>query len=37
MSEYINKITNSLNDLISEVSENPSLFVKNPKTDLRNL
>lgn len=33
MSEYINKITNSLNDLISEVSENPSLFVKNPKTD----
>lgn len=33
MSEYINKVTNSLTKLISEISENPSLFVKNPKTD----
>lgn len=33
MSKYINKVTNSLTKLISEISENPSLFVKNPKTD----
>lgn len=33
MSKYINKVTNSLTNLISELSENPSLFVKNPKTD----
>ncbi len=33
MSEYINKVTKSLTDLISEISENPSLFVKNPGTD----
>ena len=33
MSKYINKVTNSLTKLISEISENPSLFVKKPKTD----
>ena len=33
MSKYINKVTSSLTKLISEISENPSLFVKNPKTD----
>ena len=33
MSKYINKVTISLTKLISEISENPSLFVKNPKTD----
>lgn len=33
MSKYINKVTNSLTKLISEISKNPSLFVKNPKTD----
>ena len=33
MSKYINKVTNSLTKLISEISENPSLFVKNSKTD----
>lgn len=33
MSKYINKVTTSLTKLISEISENPSLFVKNPKTD----
>lgn len=33
MSKYINKVTNSLTDLISELSENPGLLVKNPKTD----
>lgn len=33
MSKYINKVTNSLTKLISEISENPSLFIKKPKTD----
>ncbi len=33
MSNYINKVTHSLTRLISEVSENPSLFVRNPKSD----
>ncbi len=33
MSKYINTVTSSLTKLISEISENPSLFVKNPKTD----
>lgn len=33
MSKYINKVTISLTKLISGISENPSLFVKNPKTD----
>lgn len=33
MSKYISTVTNSLTNLISEISENPSLFVRNPKTD----
>ena len=33
MSNYIYKITKSLTGLISELSENPSLFLRNPKTD----
>ena len=33
MSHYISQITNSLEDIISELSANPSLFPKNPKTD----
>lgn len=33
MSKYISTVTDSLTNLISEISENPSLFVRNPKTD----
>ena len=33
MGSYIYKITKSLTGLISELSENPSLFLRNPKTD----
>jgi hypothetical protein len=33
MSNYIQKVTDSLTNLISDLSENPSLFVKNPSTD----
>ena len=33
MNKYISTVTNSLTNLISEISENPSLFVRNPKTD----
>lgn len=33
MSNYIEKITESLKNLISELSENPSLFLKNPQKD----
>ena len=33
MSHYISQITKSLEDIISELSANPSLFLKNPKTD----
>ena len=31
MSNYIEKVTDSLRNLISELSENPSLFLKNPQ------
>lgn len=33
MSKYIKKVTDSLTNLISELSDNPSLFLKNPTTD----
>ena len=33
MSKYIEYVTNSLTNLISELSTNPSLFLRNPKTD----
>ena len=33
MNKYIKNITDSLTGLISELSENPSLFLNNPKTD----
>lgn len=33
MSKYIKNVTDSLTNLISELSNNPSLFLKNPKTD----
>lgn len=33
MSHYIENVTTSLENLISELSDNPSLFLKNPKTD----
>lgn len=33
MSKYIKNVTHSLTDLISDLSNNPSLFLKNPKTD----
>lgn len=33
MSNYIEKVTDSLRNLISELSENPSLFLKNPQKD----
>ena len=33
MSDYIEKITESLRNLISELSDNPSLFLKNPQKD----
>lgn len=33
MCKYIKNITNSLTNLISELSENPSLFLKNPEKD----
>ena len=33
MSHYISQITKSLEDIISELSANPSLFLRNPKTD----
>lgn len=33
MNDYINKVTNSLKETISELSENPSLFLKNPSVD----
>lgn len=33
MSHYIEKVTVSLENLISELARNPSLFLKNPDTD----
>ena len=33
MSNYIEKVTDSLSNLISELSENPTLFLKNPQKD----
>ena len=33
MSGYIQKLTDSMTNLISELSKNPSLFLKNPKKD----
>lgn len=33
MSKYIKNVTDSLTNLISELSNNPSLFLKNPKAD----
>ena len=33
MSNYIKNIKNSLENIISELSENPSLFLKNPESD----
>lgn len=33
MSNYIQTITNSLTGLISELSSNPSLFLRNPEAD----
>lgn len=33
MSKYITRITNSLKNLILELSENPSLFLRNPEVD----
>ena len=33
MSNYIETITESLRNLISELSDNPSLFLKNPQKD----
>ena len=33
MSHYISQVTTSLENIITELSENPSLFLKNPETD----
>ena len=33
MSHYISQITTSLENIISELSDNPSLFLRNPETD----
>lgn len=33
MSQYIQRITDSMTDLISEISADPSLFLRNPGTD----
>ena len=33
MSGYIKQITDSMRNLISELSENPTLFLKNPRKD----
>lgn len=33
MNSYIKTVTNSLENIISSLSENPSLFLKNPKSD----
>lgn len=33
MSNYIKNITDSMTNLVSELSENPSLFLRNPETD----
>lgn len=33
MKHYIDTVTSSLKTIISELSQNPSLFLKNPKTD----
>lgn len=33
MSEYIKQITNYMRNMISELSENPTLFLKNPQKD----
>lgn len=35
MSHYIEKVTVSLENLISELARNPSLFLKNPDTDFQ--
>ena len=33
MNHYIENVTVSLENLISDLAENPSLFLKNPDTD----